>query len=650
MKVSKSILIIIFFVTSILQCATAPRKQPAPKAEPNAKQVFEQARVHLDAGAETRAIRLLQKLYQEYPDTDVAFDAHMALADHYYKKQMYKESYRHFLSVVDSEYFSPREATAALGAAKSLYQQGQYDEALALTNRAMQASQLELSTQQNIHELRFSIHSKLGDNLYALQDLLHLHKISNDKNDRQKYRLKMLDFIEGRLNDDELKQVSENRELGAIRGYALFKVGQRLFDEAQFDEAKEALDDVRSLLPDTDLADRASHLIAQIQARREVHYTRIGAVLPLSGRHRAVAEKTLKGLQLGLGIFGQPQSDFQLAIIDSEGNPDAARRAVERLVTEDHVIAIVGSLLSRTAVSVASKANDLGLPNIALSQKAGLTEIGPYVFRNALTSEMQVRFLVQEAMKQGLRKFAILYPNDPYGVEYANIFWDEVLANGGEIRAAQAYGSGETDFSHEVERMVGTFYLEGRQDEYRLRFQEWLKKNKTFNSRITPPDSLLPPIVDFDALFVPDSAKAIGQIAPMLAYHDVGNIKLLGTNLWNTPNLLQRGGQHVNGSLFVDNVVTNDPQFKNSEFYRSFKSVFGYEPGVFEAQGYDSGLLLRQLIADGARSRISLMQKLREIQSFNSSLGSLVMNPKGELVPPLVGLTVIKDEIQPISH
>ena len=42
---------------------------------------------------------------------------------------------------------------------------------------------------------------------------------------------------------------------------------------------------------------------------------------------------------------------------------------------------------------------------------------------NALTSEMLVRHLVKIAINQKkLKRFAILYPNDPYGIEYANLF------------------------------------------------------------------------------------------------------------------------------------------------------------------------------------------------------------------------------------
>ena len=86
--------------------------------------------------------------------------------------------------------------------------------------------------------------------------------------------------------------------------------------------------------------------------------------------------------------------------------------------------------------------------------------------------------LVENAMdKMGLRNFAILYPNDPYGVEYANLFWDHVLARGGSITGIQSYKSNETDFKGPIKRLVGTFYIDDRIDEYKFRVKEWQKDN-----------------------------------------------------------------------------------------------------------------------------------------------------------------------------
>ena len=259
---------------------------------------------------------------------------------------------------------------------------------------------------------------------------------------------------------------------------------------------------------------------------------------------------------------------------------------------------------------------------------------------------MQVRHLVKEAMeKKNLKRFAILYPNDRYGVEYANLFWDEVLARGGQIMAAQTYNPKETDFSGPIRRLVGTYYYEDRQDEYRLLLKEWIGKQKRISSRVTPPDDLLPPVVDFDAIFIPDSTKALGQAAPMLAYHNVNNVTLLGTNLWNSKTLLKRGQQYVEGSLFVDGLLTSDRKFRRSRFFATYKRTFGEEPGIFAAQAYDAGLILRQIIASGYRTRVALKEKLDQLKNFSGSVGTLNVGSNREFHRPLVSLTVENGKI-----
>ena len=329
-----------------------------------------------------------------------------------------------------------------------------------------------------------------------------------------------------------------------------------------------------------------------------------------------------------------------------------ARKAVERLVAEDNVVAIIGGLLSKTATAEASKAQELGVPAIMLTQKTGITQTGNYVFRNALTSEMQVEYLVDQAMnKMGLRNFAIMFPNDAYGTEFANLFWDIVKAKGGEIRGAQPYDPAETDFRGHVQRLTGLFYLEDRADEYKLRQKAWLEKNPKRGARQSAPaiEDLLNPIVDFDAIFIPDSARAVGQIAPMLAYNNVNGVRLLGTNLWNAPALINRGQKFVENSVFPDSFLPTDPKFANSEFTTTYKSTFDEEPGLMEIQAYDSALILRQLVAGGERTRMGLRDHMANLQNFNGALGPLNVNAEREFRRPLTALTVKDGKIQQLN-
>ncbi|MFV8257000.1 ABC transporter substrate-binding protein [Bdellovibrio bacteriovorus] len=485
------------------------------------------------------------------------------------------------------------------------------------------------------------------DVLGQLKSLVNQAVQAPSKADQESYRLKAIDIVENKLNEDQLEDVADESDFGFLRGHAMFRLGEISLDKKDTSDAKMYFNSVTEFVPGSDLALRAQEIILQLDSAKNVKSQTVGVVLPLSGRNAPVGQRALRGLEMGLGLH-IPGSGFQLAVMDSEGNPDSARRGVERLVKEDNVIAIVGSLLSKTAPAVAAKSDELGVPTIALSQRSGLTEVGPTVFRNSLTSGMQVRALVRTAMEDmGMKKFAVLYPNDPYGIEFTNIFWDEVLARGGEITAVQTYSVKETDFRLVVQRLVGTYFGEARQDEFNLRLKELQSSGKKHSVRQSNLENVLPPITDFDAIFIPDSARAMGQISAMLSYNDVRGVKLLGTNLWNTKDIAKRAGNFSQNLIFVDSMTPANQD--RSRFVNEYRSLYNEPPSLIEIQAYDAGLILRQLIAAGASSREELVQKLGQLNKFPGSLGNLSINAEREIERPVTALTIEKGEVIPLK-
>ena len=475
-----------------------------------------------------------------------------------------------------------------------------------------------------------------ADHLSALQ-------IMNQANSNQQYKSKMLEVVDQNMSAEQLETVLEDSTLKDVHAHALLKMGEFSIQEKENQQARKYFSQILEDYPGSELSSKAQDYIAQIDAYSKVSSQTIGVILPLSGKHAQVAQKTLRAIQMGLGLNSSIPSKFKLAVIDSEGNADTARRGVDRLVQEDNVIAIIGSILSKNATAVSTRANELGVPNIALSQKSGVTDVGPYVYRNALTSEMQVHYLVKTAMEDlDMKKFAVLYPNDAYGTEYANIFWDEVLARGGQITAVQPYSNKETDFRQPIQRLVGTFYIEARADEYRYYAAEKNKAQKTIKKSIREEekDDVLPPITDFDAVFIPDSIKALGQISAMLSFSGVRNMKLLGTNIWDTPAVVRRVGNMGENIIFVDSLNFSDLKNSNNYFVQEYRKIYNEEPGLVELQAYDSATLLREIITKGSSSREAVNAQLTQLNK---------LTPSREIIRPMTAFTIQNGNIVPLK-
>lgn len=633
--------IILFSCTS-----TPPKKKPQTPAPKDARSEFSKGQIEVAAGADKKAVHRFKTIVAKYPHSDVADDATIQLARIYVKQGQHELAYQTYMSLVESDVFSQNEGEALLGASKALHKLGRLDESSALSARGLKIPGLSDGLKLEFYKHRYTVLTAIGDRIEALRALAYIHDKEPKSEVKNNSQARANEIVNYHLQEKDLERIVSDPEFAFIRAQAAYRLGLLKLRNKDFDGARKQFSLASDWGQGSPVQSQAESYLTQVDSRRRVDPYTVGTVLPLTGRHAPIAQKTLRGLQLGLGIYGPERSNFKLAVVDSEGTPEGARRAVERLVTEDNVIAVVGSLLSREASSVAQKTEELGVPSVALSQKSGLTEGGSYIFRNAVTSAMQVRELVHLAMDQlGMKRFAILYPNDSYGVEYANLFWDEVLAKGGSISGAQIYSPAETDFRGPIKRLVGTYYLDGRKTEYQTRLRDWYRKQKKITTRESPPDDLLPPVVDFDAIFIPDTPKALGQIAPMLVYQGVSNIRLLGTNIWNSTELVRRGEKNVENALFVDTNLVNDPAFKTSKFFRDFVKTFGEEPGQFEAQGYEVGQMLRLAISNGERSRSGLAESLNGLRQFQGVGGVLSMNEQRELTRPLTPFIVKQSEI-----
>ena len=201
----------------------------------------------------------------------------------------------------------------------------------------------------------------------------------------------------------------------------------------------------------------------------------------------------------------------------------------------------------------------------------------------------------------GLKRFAILYPDENYGRTFMNLFWDELIAQGALVVGVESYGSTVTDFADQINKLVGRYYTVPR---------DLRDKNIPYNPKT--------PIIDFDAIFIPDAPKQAGLVIPQLAYYDVKDIYLLGTNLWHSSVLIKMARQFVQGAVMPDGFFAESTATNVENFVGTFAETFGRQPEFIEAVAYDSAMILFQLVArPEVKFRSALRDALRTVKKFN---------------------------------
>lgn len=352
----------------------------------------------------------------------------------------------------------------------------------------------------------------------------------------------------------------------------------------------------------------------------------VGVLLPLSGRFSAYGTRALKAIAQAFRLYDPEGQEYTLQVEDSGDTPESAIRALNRLANQRDVALVVGPLLSKGIEQITTRAETLGLPLLTLSQGEGSR--GEYVFSAGLTPKLQASEIAKYAVeKLGLKRFAILHPRDRFGEQYAQSFWDAVEKLGGSVAGIESYTPGETDFRFPIDRLIGTYYQEARTRELEALAKQREELKITKKTRKTVQYFELPPIVDFDAVFIPDEPKVVGQILPTFAYRDVEKAKFLGISTWNSPELVERARNWADGTVFVDALFPESANSATQKFLTRYSRDSGEAPASsIEAMAYDAGLAAESVLrefAPGTVSRADVKSKLKGVRGLRGATGEL---------------------------
>ena len=570
------------------------------------------------------ALKAYQEFLDCYPSNSNADIALMRIATISSNQEKYGLSLMAYRRLIAEYPGSPLATDAMVEIMMFLFSKGQFKEVI------LQASKIIEKTDSKTHLSR--TYEVLGDTYMSLRlpkEAIFFYQMAGLA-EEENISLKLKTAV-NQLSEEDMLSLLTKLNDQFLTSYLLFELGLYQVQNENYKEALSIFSEFTTNFPHHEKKREAQELIEEINERLAFKRRLIGCLLPLTGPYEAFGNRALKSIQFALDQFNAQsnQPEFEIIVKDTRSDPETAIKAI-RQFDENRVSLIIGPIT--TSEHAAQEAQIRGIPIITLTQKSGIPEVGDYVFRIFLTPQMQIDTLVPYVVNQlGIRRFAVLYPEELYGNTFLKLFRDRVLDYGATLVAVESYKPEQTDFASQIKKFSKTCE----------RDQNNAPGSRTHRATRKIRYKKYEAVVDFDAIFIPDAADKIALIAPQLAFYDIDSVLLLGTNLWHSDKLIHSARDYVQEAIMADVFYAEDSKKNVREFITAFEELHGQSPGFIEALAYDTAMINFHTLSNPAiRSRKDLKDALKNLRDFEGVTGFTSFKENGDAVKKLYLLQI----------
>ncbi len=323
------------------------------------------------------------------------------------------------------------------------------------------------------------------------------------------------------------------------------------------------------------------------------------ATFAISGRNGALL--AADEINRAGGVLGRP---IVLLSEDDRGEAAEAASVVSKLVTRDHVVALIGENASSRSLAAAPIAQSYSIPMVSPSStNVEVTKKGDYIFRVCFIDSYQGKVLATFARKNLKAQTAAILTDSrsDYSVGLADAFRAAFTAAGGRVVAEAKYAEGDSDFSAQLTSL-----------------------------RPTSPDVLFVPGYYTDAGLIARQAKSLDLKAT-----------LLGADGWDSPKLVEIGGEAMEGAYLSNHYSVDDPAPAVHKFVDAYKARYGAEPDSIAATSYDAMRLIADAITRaGSTEGPRIRDALAATKDFAGVTGTITMDADRNPIKPAVVLRV----------
>ncbi len=231
------------------------------------------------------------------------------------------------------------------------------------------------------------------------------------------------------------------------------------------------------------------------------------------------------------GVLGKP---VEIALEDDGSRAEQVPLAVNKLINEKNVLAILGEVASSNSLAAAPICQDAGVPMLSpTSTNPEVTKKGDYIFRACFIDPFQGSVMAKFAGGDLKAKTAAIFTDvkSDYSKGLTEFFKKEFVANGGKIVAEENYRAGETDFRAQMTNIKS--------------------KNP-------------------DVVYIPGYYTEVANIAVQARSLGI-DVPLLGGDGWDSPKLFEIGRKAVNNSYLTNHYSPENKDPKVVKFVTDYK-------------------------------------------------------------------------------
>jgi branched-chain amino acid transport system substrate-binding protein len=306
------------------------------------------------------------------------------------------------------------------------------------------------------------------------------------------------------------------------------------------------------------------------------------------------------------GVLGR---QIKVVVEDDQSKPEEAVTAVQKLITEDQVVALIGEVASSRTLAAAPIAQRAHIPLLSpASTNPRVTKVGNFIFRACFIDPFQGAAMANYAMNSlHFKNFAILYDvKNDYSVGLREFFTDTVTKNGGAIVADESYGEGDTDFKAVLTKIKDTHP---------------------------------------DAIYVPGYYTEVGLIARQARELGI-TCPLMGGDGWDSDKTYEIGRDAVNGCYFSNHYSPDEDRPAVKKFVATYEAKYnGKVPDAMAILGYDAMKLMADAITRaGSTAGRKIRDALATTKDFPGASGNITIDKNRNAQKPIVILKIVDDK------